>query len=131
MVEPLIKISKTGFEETVSLVEELLDAEGFVHMGSKDIGETIKTKLGMVDYSRHTIILACKPELAKAALDISPLSGLLFPCSFTVYEEDGKVKIGHISIMKIIPEIGLAPKNEMAPVIEETGGSIRKIWEKL
>ncbi len=131
MVEPIIKESKTNFDDTVKLIEELLDAEGFALMASKNIDEVIKNKLGVKDYSRYTIILACKPELAKAALDVSKMSGFLFPCSFVVYEEDDKVNIGHISIMKIIPDIGIAPLSKMAPVIEETGGYIGKIWEKL
>jgi len=131
MVEPIIKESKNSFDDTIELIEELLDAEGFVLMASKNIDEVIKNKLGVKDFSRYSVILACKPELAKAALDVSKMSGFLFPCSFVVYEEDSKVKIGHISIMKIIPDIGLAPLSKMAPVIEETGGYIRKIWERL
>ena len=131
MVEPIIKESKIGFDDTVKLIEELLTAEGFALMASKNIDEVIKNKIGVKEYSRYTVILACKPELAKAALDVSKMSGFLFPCSFVVYEEENKIKIGHISIMKIIPDIGLAPQAKMAPVIEETGGYIRKIWEKL
>ena len=131
MVEPIIKTSKMDFDETVELIGELLEVEGFVLMASKNIDEVIKTKLGVKDYPRYTIILACKPELSKAALDVSKMSGLLFPCSFTVYEEDDEIKIGHISIMKIISEIGLAQPDRMAPVIEETGESVRKVWEKL
>jgi len=131
MVEPIIKKSTRSFDETVTQVETLLDAEGFILMSSKNIDEVIKNKLGVENYSRYTIILACKPALAKAALDVSKMSGLLFPCSFAVFEENGDVKIGHVSIMKIIPEIGLASSGEMKPVIDETAGYIGKIWEKL
>ena len=95
-------------------------------MVSKNIDEVIKNKLGVKKYARYTIILACKPALAKAALDVSKLSGLMFPCSFAVYEEGNNIQIGHVSIMKIIPDIGLAPLSEMKPVIEETGGYIKK-----
>ncbi len=131
MVEPIIKISGSNFDETVTLIEELLEIEGFVLMASKNIDEVIKAKLGIENYSRYTIILACRPELAKGALDVSKMSGLLFPCSFVVYEDEEEVKIGHISIMKIIPDIGLAPYEKMEPVIKETGEYIRRIWEKL
>ena len=131
MVEPIIKISGSNFEETITLIEELLEIEGFVVMGKKNIDDVIKSKLGIKNYSRYTIILACKPELAKGALDASKMSGLLFPCSFVVFEDEEKVKIGHISIMKIIPDIGLATYEKMGPVIEETSGYISKIWEKL
>ncbi len=90
MVEPIIKESKINFDDTVKLIEELLDAEGFALMASKNIDEVIKNKLGVKDFSRYTIILACKPELAKAALDVSKMSGFLFPCSFVVYERRGQ-----------------------------------------
>lgn len=131
MVEPLIKVSERDFDSTVRLTEELLEKEGFLVLASKNIDEVIKNKLNIQNFSRYAVILACKPELAKAALEVSLKSGFLFPCSFAVYEEAGKVMIGHVSIMKVIPDIGLAPLREMEPVIEETGGYIRKIWEQL
>lgn len=131
MIEPLIKKSKLGFDETVKNLEVLITKEGFVHMLTKNMDEVIKEAFKIEDYSRYTIILTCSPRFAKAALDVSKSSGLLFPCSFAVYEEDNNVFIGHISTMKMTVELGLASYQDMRPVIEATAKVVNSIWERL
>ena len=118
------------FDEAVKHVEKIIVEEGFSHMLTKSIDTIFKQKLGVKVYPRYTIILACAPKFAKAALDVSKNVGLLFPCSFTVFEDEGKVYAGHASIMKIAPEVGLAPADEMKPVIEMTGEAVHRAWER-
>lgn len=118
-----------SFNDAVSHVEKIIQEEGFSHMLTKDIDEIFKKKLG-IDYHRYTIILACSPDFAKGALDVSWKVGMLFPCSFVVFEENGKVMVAHTSIMKIAPEVGLAPLEEMKPVIEMTGKGVRRAWDR-
>ena len=115
------------FDKAVERVEKIIVEEGFSHMLTKSIDEIFKKKLG-IDYDRYTIILSCGPEFAKGALDVSKNVGLLFPCSFVVYEETGKVYVSHASIMKIAPEAGLAPADKMKPVIEMTGKAVHAAW---
>ena len=119
------------FESAVEYVENRVVQGGFNVMLVKSIDEIIETKLGLNNYPKYSIILACAPEFAKMALDVSKLNGLLFPCSFVVYENDGKVMVGHISIMKISTMIGLTESEEMDEVIEKTGNAIDLIWEKI
>ena len=118
------------FEEAVKLVENTCRENNFGVLLTKSIDTIFKEKLG-VDYPKYTIILVCNPKFAKGALDVSENTGLLFPCSFAVYEKEGKVFVGHVSIMKIAPEVGLAPLEEMKPVIDMTGKGVRAIWDKL
>lgn len=118
------------FDEAVKHVEKIIVEEGFSHMLTKPIDTIFKQKLGVKDYPRYTIILACGPEFAKAALDVSKNVGLLFPCSFAVFEDEGKVYVGHTSIMKIAPEVGLAPADDMKPVIEMTGKAVHRAWDR-
>ncbi len=118
------------FDEAVQHVEEVIVQEGFVHMLTRAIDEVIKNKLGVAEYPRYTIILACGPELAKAALDVSKDVGLLFPCSFTVFEDQGKVWVAHVSIMKIASAIGLAPAEAMQPVIDMTSKMVQAAWPR-
>jgi len=119
------------FDDAVERVEKVLVDEGFVHMMTKHIDRVIMDKLGVAHYPRYTIILACGPELARAALDVSKNTGLLFPCSFAVYQDEDKVMVGHVSIMKIAPAMGLAPADKMAPVIEMTGNMVKAAWDKI
>ena len=131
MVEVLRKEVPYGFDEAVKKVEEACVSEGFGLQLTKGVHDIFKQKLGIDDYPKYTAILVCNPHLAKKALEISKDMGTIFPCSFTVYEEDGKVKIAHTSIMKIGVEIGLVGKEEMQDLIEETGNRIKKVWDKI
>ena len=131
MVDVLRKEVPYGFEETVRRVEEACVSEGFGLQLTKGLHDIFKQKLGIEDYPKYTVILVCNPELAKMALDASKDIGTIFPCSFVVYEKTGKVEVLHTSIMKIAAETGLASKDIMVPIIEETGRRIKRVWEKI
>ncbi|MCP4214005.1 MAG: DUF302 domain-containing protein [bacterium] len=131
MVEPLKKTVDMTFEQAVERIETLIVEQGFSHIATKRLDNIFKEKLGIEDYPQYAMILGCGAEFAKAALDVSKDVGLLFPCSFVVYVEEDKVWVGHISIMKIAPALGLAPAAAMAPVIEKTGTAVHMIWDML
>ena len=131
MVDVLRKESAYSFDETVKRVEEACVSEGFGLQLTKGIHDILKQKRGIDNYPKFTAVLVCNPDLAKTALDISRDMGTIFPCSFIVYEEDGKVKVAHTSIMKAGVELGLAPQEAMKDLIEETGKRIKKVWEKI
>ncbi|MFX0205976.1 MAG: DUF302 domain-containing protein [Candidatus Hodarchaeota archaeon] len=131
MVEILRKAIDMPFDDVVKLIEKIMTEEGFSVLLTKDIDEVLKTKLGITEYPRYTTILGCGPELAKMALDVSKDVGLLFPCSFVVYEEEEKVTVAHVSIMKIAVEINLASADAMAPVIAMTGEKVQAVWQKI
>ena len=130
MVDTLKKELFMEFDDAVKHVKSIVESEGFSVMLVKDIDAIFKKKLDVKEYERYTIILACAPQFAKAALDVSKDVGLLFPCSFAVFEDAGKTYVGHVSIMKIAPEVGLAPKEEMQPVIEMTGEGVHAAWDQ-
>lgn len=130
MVDYLKKELNMEFDAAVEHVRKITEEEGFSILLVKSIDEIFKKKLGIEDYPRYTTILACAPEYAKGALDVSKLMGYLFPCSFVVYEDEGKTFVGHVSIMKIGPEVGLAPAEEMTPVIKMTGEGVHRAWDR-
>ncbi|MFX1566709.1 MAG: DUF302 domain-containing protein [Promethearchaeota archaeon] len=130
MVEVLKKKLDMDFDEAVQHVETIVREEGFSVLMVKPIHAIFKEKLGVEEYPRYTMICACGAKLAKAALDVSKNLGLLFPCSFVVYEEADTIYVAHVSIMKIAPEIGLAPAKEMEPVIEMTGEMVQRAWTR-
>jgi uncharacterized protein (DUF302 family) len=130
MVDILKKELKMDFESAVKHVENTVKEEGFSVMLTKDIDAIFKERLNIKNYPRYTIILVCGAKFAKAALDVSKNVGLLFPCSFVVYEEDKKIFVGHSSIMKIAAEIGFAPADKMQPVIKMTGEAVNRCWER-
>jgi len=131
MVDVLHKEVHYGFDEAVKRVEDACVSEGFGLQLTKGLHDILKEKLGIENYPRFTAILVCNPHLAKRALEISKDMGTVFPCSFTVYEEDDKIMVAHTSIMKAGVELGLASQEDMAELIEETGKRIKKVWDKI
>ncbi|OIR15671.1 MAG: hypothetical protein BEU04_01865 [Marine Group III euryarchaeote CG-Bathy1] len=130
-MEFLEKKLEMDFESAVKYVEKRVIEGGFNVMLVKSIDEIIETKMGLNNYPKYSMILACSPEFAKMALDVSKLNGLLFPCSFVVYENEGEIVVGHISIMKISAVIGLTETEEMNEVIEKTGEAVDLIWKTI
>jgi uncharacterized protein (DUF302 family) len=117
-----------SYDEAVTHIQETLGKHGFTVLMTKSIDEIFKIKLGITDHPRYTTILACKANLAKMAIDAGFDVGLVFPCSFVVYEQDGKIIVSHVSIMKIAEEIGLASPEVMAPIVKTTGELIHAAW---
>lgn len=130
MIEVLKKKVSLHFEEAVEKIERLSAEAGFTVMLTKALHEIFKQKL-KIEYPKYTFIQVCNAQLAKRVFDISKDARVLFPCSFVVYEEDGNVVIAHTSVMRAITELRLVPKDEMAPIIEETGRRVRELWEKI
>lgn len=119
------------FDEAIEKVKSALQDGGFGVLSSIDISTLLKQKLQLDEYRKCTTILACNPILADRALDASINMSTLFPCSFVVYEEDGKTMLSHISIMKIGRELGIADKEKMDAVVELTGKKVKAIWENI
>lgn len=119
------------FDAAVRRVEAIFKEGGFSVLMTKAVDEIVARKLGIPTYPRFTMILACTPDLAKMALDVSTDVGVLFPCSFTVSEEAGRVYVAHLSIMKVAATIGLAAPAALAPVIRETGKRVDAVWARI
>ncbi|MBN2150160.1 MAG: DUF302 domain-containing protein [Candidatus Lokiarchaeota archaeon] len=130
MVEVLKKELALPFDDAVKAVEKAATEAGFMVMMVKPIHEVFKQKLG-VDYPRYTMLCVCGADIAKMALDAAKEAGALFPCSFVVYEDGGKVYAMHVSTMKSAVELRLAPAGAMQPAIEEAGKRTRKVWERI
>jgi uncharacterized protein (DUF302 family) len=131
MIEVLRKELSEWFDEDVQKIEQICNDEGFTIMLTKGVDEIFTKKLGAKNYPRYTFILACAAPPSKMALDVSKDVGTIFPCSFVVYEDDGKIFAAHTSIMKIAAETGFAPKDKMSPVIEETSKSVHNVWDRI
>lgn len=83
--------SGSSFDETVTKVRELLEAEGFGVQLDMNVQGILKEKLG-VAFERYRILGACNPGYAHQGLRANQELGLILPCNLVVYEtKDGTV----------------------------------------
>ena len=122
------KIVKTGFEESIIKVTEILKDYGFGIITEIDVKETFKKKID-ANFRPYKILGACNPDYAFKALTKDNKVGIMLPCNVIVQEhEDGTVEITLIN-----PEI--AVKTLHNPELEdfacEVTGVMRKVLSRL
>ena len=99
------------YEVALPRVVEALKAEGFGVITEIDVKKTMKEKLD-VDVPPHTILGACNPKLAHAALEVEPDLGVLLPCNVVVYATDKGTRVTAINAGAMLGMVGnerLAP----------------------
>lgn len=119
------KTTDYSFEQAIDKVTEELKKEGFGVLTSIDVKDTLKKKID-VDYKKYTILGACNPKLAHAALLVEEELGLLLPCNVVVYEKNDKIVV---SIFDPIVMTTVVENPDMKPVAEEVKSKLKKVLE--
>ena len=94
-------------DEAIARVTDALKAEGFGVLTRVDIDQAFKEKIG-ADFRPYTILGACNPKLAHAALSSKPEIGLMLPCNVTVeaLDEGSLVRITNPAMMMQMGDLG-------------------------
>jgi uncharacterized protein (DUF302 family) len=71
------------YGEAIGEVTKTLEAEGFRVLTKIEIDQAFRDEIG-THFRPYTILGACNPQLARAALTIAPEIGLMLPCNVTV-----------------------------------------------
>ena len=77
-------------EDAIDKVTEALKAEGFGVLTKIEIDQAFRDKIG-ADFRKYTILGACNPQLAHAALGSKPEIGLFLPCNVTVEAAEDEI----------------------------------------
>jgi len=104
-----------GFAPAVAAVRDALKAEGFGVLTEIDMTAAFREKLGK-DFRPYTILGACNPPLAYAALSADPAVGLLLPCNVTVEAVDEEHSLVRLTDPQVM--LAMAP-GELAATVRE------------
>jgi len=116
-----------AFDEAIGATRDALKAEGFGVLTEIDLKAAFKEKLGR-DFRQYTILGACNPPLAFAAVTADPAIGLLLPCNVTV-EADA----AGTSVVRLVdPEMMLAAApGELSPALKEVATDAHNRMERV
>ena len=83
----LKKVTRSGFEDVLARIPDLLKAEGFGILTRIDVKATLKEKIG-AEFRPYRILGACNPQLAHKVLGTDLEIGAMLPCNVVVYQGD-------------------------------------------
>lgn len=115
------------YETALPHVVEALKTEGFGVVTEIDVRETMREKLG-VDVTPHTILGACNPELAHAALQVEPDLGVLLPCNVVVYATPRGTRVTAVNAGAMLGMVGNPALDRIAA---EVGRRLDRVLESL
>ena len=115
------------YEDALPRVVEALKAEGFGIITEIDVRKTMKEKLD-ADVPPHTILGACNPKLAHAALLVEPDLGVLLPCNVDVYATDHGTRVTAVNAGAML---GMVGNDDLAPIAAQVQERLDNVLESL
>jgi len=115
------------YETALPHVVEALKTKGFGVVTEIDVRETMREKLG-VDVTPHTILGACNPELAHAALQVEPDLGVLLPCNVVVYATPRGTRVTAVNAGAML---GMVGNPALERIAAEVGRRLDRVLESL
>ena len=115
------------YEAALPRVIEALKTEGFGVITEIDVKKTMKEKLD-VDVRPHTILGACNPKLAHAALEVEPDLGVLLPCNVVVYATDEGTRVTAVNAGAML---GMVGNERLAPIADEVQARLDRVLASL
>jgi uncharacterized protein (DUF302 family) len=115
------------YDVALPRVVEALKVEGFGVITEIDVKKTMKEKLD-VDVRPHTILGACNPTLAHAALEVEPDLGVLLPCNVVVYATDEGTRVTAVNAGAML---GMVGNDRLTPIAEEVQARLDRVLQSL
>ncbi|MFB6152895.1 MAG: DUF302 domain-containing protein [Halodesulfurarchaeum sp.] len=122
------------FEDLVLEVQLEHELGGFETIATTRLDELVAGVLEE-EITRTALILVCHAEIARDAVEITPLAAGLFPCTTLIYEDagDGRWHVYHASATKATRDLGFFPDfgeavDDLVATTEERMGAV---WDEL
>jgi uncharacterized protein (DUF302 family) len=115
------------YESALPHVVDALKAEGFGVISEIDVQKTMKEKLG-VEVPPHTILGACNPKFAHAALEVEPDLGVLLPCNVVVYATGKGTRVTAVNAGAMLAMVG---NDRLDPIAAQVQERLDRVIESL
>lgn len=115
------------FDEATEATRTALKAEGFGVLTEIDLQATFREKLNQ-EFRRYTILGACNPPLAYAAVTADPAVGLLLPCNVTVEEAGAAMTVVRLTDPRAM--LAAAP-GALSPAVQEVATDANARMERV
>lgn len=116
--------------EAIDRVTEVLKTEGFGVLTRIEIDQAFKEKIG-VQFRPYTILGACNPNLAHAALTSVPEIGLMLPCNVTVEADINGSVVRIVNPAIMMQHESLADSDELRCVASDAHARLQRVAESL
>ena len=124
-----VRVSDTR-EDAVDKVTAALRREGFDVLSRIDIDKVFQD-MTSAHFRPYTILGACSPQLAHAALTCAPELGLILPCNITVEGTDDGSLIRIVNPAVMIEADMLGTKGELFDVAQDATVRLQRVAEAL
>lgn len=115
------------FADAVERVRQELQAEGFGVLSEIDLRATVRAKLDK-EIEDYTILGACNPPLAHAAMEADRSIGLLLPCNVVVRATEGGTMVEALD-PQIMVELSDGPG--MDAIADDASARLRRVLDRL
>ena len=116
------------FDQVIERVNEELKKEGFGVLTQIDVKETLKKKLD-VDFPKYTILGACNPGFAHAALQAENKIGTMLPCNVIVQEhKNGEIEVSAVDPVKSMMGV---QNDQLGSIANEVSTNLQRVINNL
>jgi uncharacterized protein (DUF302 family) len=114
----------------VEAVTAALADQGFGVLSTIDVQATLQAKLGE-QIDAYTILGACNPALAHAALSANPEVGLLLPCNVTVRRAEGRTIVQAVDPGALLGVAAGNAGSDLGETASDAGSRLRAALDSL
>ncbi len=122
------KTLAADFDKTISIVTEVLKKEGFGIVSTIDMQAKFKEKLG-IDFKKYTILGACNPSYAYAAMQYEEKIGVMLPCNVVIIDQGNGMT--EVAAVHPLASMIAVTNNAIEPLAAEVTEKLKRVVEQL
>ncbi|WP_405225177.1 DUF302 domain-containing protein [Lentisalinibacter sediminis] len=118
--------SSKSVEQATADLQEAVKKHGFGVLHIYDLKATLKEKGAPIE-NECRVLEVCNPQQAQKVLSSDMSMNMALPCRVSVYEQDGRTRIGLLSPKEMLGQLSDQP--ELAEVAGEVEAAMQRMIE--